>query len=139
MDEPWYKDGLKFTCTQCGHCCTGEPGFVWVDDGEIAAIAAYLGEPRREFEAVRTRKSRGQVTLREKANGDCVLYDKAHGCTVYPVAAAAVSHLAVLGEQLEVAGRMGANRASLPRQRRRGTDSGRGDRETPESHRDVKP
>ena len=24
--EPWYADGLAFTCTQCGNCCTGGPG-----------------------------------------------------------------------------------------------------------------
>ena len=28
MSDPWYNDGLRFTCTRCGHCCTGEPGFV---------------------------------------------------------------------------------------------------------------
>src|SRR5207302_8798261 len=84
-DDLWYKDGLQFTCTQCGKCCTGDPGFVWVNDEEIAAIAAVLGENRREFEAVYTRTVRGQVTLREKANGDCILYDKDRGCTVYSV------------------------------------------------------
>ena len=84
-DDLWYKDGLQFTCTQCGKCCTGDPGFVWVNDEEIAAIAAFLGENRREFEAVYTRTVRGQVTLREKANGDCILYDKDRGCTVYSV------------------------------------------------------
>lgn len=84
-NEPWYKDGLRFTCTQCGKCCTGDPGFVWLNDEEITAIAAFLGEPRHEFIAVRTRKARGGVTLREKANGDCVLYDAQRGCTVYKV------------------------------------------------------
>ncbi len=38
---PWYQDGLAFTCTQCGKCCTGDPGFVWVTDEEIAALAAF--------------------------------------------------------------------------------------------------
>jgi uncharacterized protein len=45
MAEPWFKDGLHFTCTQCGKCCGGKPGYVWVNDEEIAAIAAFLGEP----------------------------------------------------------------------------------------------
>jgi Fe-S-cluster containining protein len=84
-DEPWYKDGLHFTCTQCGHCCTGDPGFVWLNDEEIAAIAGFLGEPLHVFEGAFTRKAKGKVTLREKANGDCVLYDKDRGCTVYSV------------------------------------------------------
>jgi Fe-S-cluster containining protein len=85
MTEPWYGDGLRFTCTRCGHCCTGEPGTVWVDDAELAAIAEHLGEPVEEVRALYTRwMSRGR-TLREKANGDCVFYDRVQGCTVYPV------------------------------------------------------
>ncbi len=83
--EPWFQDGLNFTCTQCGKCCTGEPGYVWVDDAEVAALAKFRGEKVNEFAAVYTRPARGKVTLREKANGDCVFWDKARGCTVYPV------------------------------------------------------
>jgi Fe-S-cluster containining protein len=84
-DQPWYKDGLNFTCTQCGKCCTGEPGVVWVTDGEVAAIAKFLKEPAEVIEKVHTRRSRGRRTLREKANGDCVFYDAKKGCTIYPV------------------------------------------------------
>ena len=83
--EPWYKDGLRFTCTMCGKCCTGEPGFVWVTDDEVAALAKFHGDPVNEFLAVYTRKSRGRRTLKEKANGDCVFYDRKEGCTIYPV------------------------------------------------------
>jgi len=82
---PWYHAGLNFTCTQCGKCCTGDPGYVWLDDDEITRIAAALGEKRHEFVGVFTRPARGKVTLREKLDGDCVLYDKARGCTVYGV------------------------------------------------------
>lgn len=84
-DDVWFKDGLRFTCTMCGKCCTGEPGFVWVTDDEAAALAKFLGDPVNEFLAVFTRKSRGRRTLKEKGNGDCVFYDRAKGCTVYPV------------------------------------------------------
>ncbi len=83
--EPWYKDGLRFTCTRCGHCCTGEPGYVWVTDEELRAIAEFRGELPEEVRALYTRwTSRGR-TLREKASGDCVFYDRTAGCTVYPV------------------------------------------------------
>ena len=40
--EPWYADGLNFTCTQCGNCCTGGPGFVWISREEIVRLAAHL-------------------------------------------------------------------------------------------------
>jgi Fe-S-cluster containining protein len=82
---PWYQDGLPFTCTQCGKCCTGAPGFVWVTDEEIAALAAYRKEQVEEFVALHTRRARGRRTLRERANGDCIFYDPKRGCTVYPV------------------------------------------------------
>jgi Fe-S-cluster containining protein len=81
----WYADGLSFTCTRCGHCCTGEPGFVWVTDEEVEAIAAFRKEPVEEFAALYTRTARGRRTLKEKANGDCVFFDRDKGCTVYPV------------------------------------------------------
>jgi uncharacterized protein len=83
--EPWYRDGLRFTCTRCGHCCTGEPGFVWVNRAELEAIAAHRDEPLEEVTALYTRPSGSRRTLREKANGDCVFWDREAGCTVYSV------------------------------------------------------
>jgi Fe-S-cluster containining protein len=83
-EDVWFKDGLRFTCTMCGKCCTGAPGFVWVTDEELMALAKLRGEPENEFRAVYTRKARGRRTLKERANGDCVFYDQDKGCTVYP-------------------------------------------------------
>jgi hypothetical protein len=85
MSEPWYQDGLRFTCTRCGHCCTGEPGYVWVTDAELAAIAAYRGETLEEVRTLYSRWTERGRTLREKVSGDCVFYDRHKGCTVYPV------------------------------------------------------
>src|SRR5262249_20146618 len=48
MPEPWYHEGLQFRCTRCGKCCTGEPGNVWENDDEIAAIARLRGESTAE-------------------------------------------------------------------------------------------
>jgi Fe-S-cluster containining protein len=83
--QPWYADGLQFTCTQCGPCCTGAPGYVWVTDADLEAIAAHLGLPLTEARALHSRTARGRRTLRERANGDCVFYDSKKGCTIYPV------------------------------------------------------
>jgi len=85
MSEPWYQDGLGFRCTRCGHCCTGAPGFVWVNDEEVAAIAEYRGEPVAETTGVYTRMAQPGRTLRERLNGDCIFYDHQQGCTIYPV------------------------------------------------------
>src|SRR5438067_912299 len=85
MPEPWYEDGLRFTCTRCGACCTGEPGHVWVSDDDLAAIAGFLGERPDHVAALYTRHAARGRTLRERPNGDCVFFDRAQGCTVYPV------------------------------------------------------
>ena len=42
--RPWYRDGLRFECSQCGDCCTGAPGYVWVNKEEIASLASEAGE-----------------------------------------------------------------------------------------------
>src|SRR5580765_468126 len=83
-EDPWYRDGLRFECTQCGNCCTGAPGFVWVTDAEIATIADHLHMPEAEFRALHTRTIfEGKVSLREKPNHDCAFYEHGVGCTIY--------------------------------------------------------
>jgi uncharacterized protein len=84
VPDPWYQDGLRFTCTRCGNCCTGAPGYVWVTSEELEALAGYLGEPVEAVRAAYTRQADGRRTLREKENGDCVFWDRQAGCTVYP-------------------------------------------------------
>jgi Fe-S-cluster containining protein len=85
MESPWYHEGLHFRCTRCGNCCTGPPGFVWINDEEIAAIAEFQGQPREQFEQLYTRWVEAGRSLVEKANGDCIFYDPEAGCTIYPV------------------------------------------------------
>ncbi len=83
--EPWYASGLQFSCTRCGKCCTGEPGFVWVTDEEIDAIAKFRKESVEEVTQLYTRRAKGRRTLKEKANGDCVFFERGEGCTIYSV------------------------------------------------------
>jgi Fe-S-cluster containining protein len=85
-DAPWYKDGLRFQCTGCGDCCTGAPGYVWVNKEEIAALAATLGVDIAEFEARYVRRIGVRKSLNEFANGDCVFFDgQTRKCKVYAV------------------------------------------------------
>jgi Fe-S-cluster containining protein len=58
---------------------------VWVNAEEIEAIAAFLNEPIDQFVQLHTRLIDGECSLREKANCDCVCYDKSVGCTIYEV------------------------------------------------------
>ncbi|MEX0677230.1 MAG: YkgJ family cysteine cluster protein [Pirellulales bacterium] len=85
MDEkPWFEKGLRFQCTGCGDCCTGAPGFVWVNREEIAALAKRLRLDTAEFERRYVHKVGVRKSLIEYANGDCVLFDpNTRKCTVY--------------------------------------------------------
>lgn len=82
--QPWYAEGLRFTCTGCGDCCTGGPGYVWVNQAEIDALAARLGLPSLEFERRFVRQVGVRRTLAERKNYDCVFLDgETRKCTVY--------------------------------------------------------
>ena len=83
-EEPWYKDGLKFTCSGCGDCCTGAPGYVWVNKQETLAIADFLKMDFEEFREMYARKIGIRYSLKEFPNGDCVFFDnEKRTCNVY--------------------------------------------------------
>ncbi|MCL4196311.1 MAG: YkgJ family cysteine cluster protein [Phycisphaerales bacterium] len=75
----WYGQGLSFQCTQCGHCCTGPTGFVWVSDDELRAIAQALGMAAAQVERDFTRLLHGRRSLTEVGTEhgfDCVFLDR---------------------------------------------------------------
>lgn len=84
-EKPWYSEGLRFKCTECGQCCTGAPGYAWVTDKEIEAIAAYLKMTVKDFSKKYLRYVNGRYSLLEKKiSFDCIfLKDKK--CQIYPV------------------------------------------------------
>lgn len=83
-EDPWYADGLRFTCTQCGNCCTGGPGVVWVTEEEIRQIAAIRNETYGEILIHHTRLVGGRRSLKEYPNGDCTFFDpQSRKCTLY--------------------------------------------------------
>lgn len=83
-DAPWYADGLRFECTQCGACCSGEPGFVFIDEAETAAMAEELQLSVAEFEKKFTRPVGSLVSLIEHPGGDCIFLDReSRHCMVY--------------------------------------------------------
>ncbi len=82
--KPWYHEGLPFACQGCGGCCTGEPGYVWVEPEEIFALARRLKIDLAEFEQKYVRREGRRLSLCEHSNGDCVFYDNEKTCcTVY--------------------------------------------------------
>jgi Fe-S-cluster containining protein len=90
---PWYADGLRFECTQCGNCCSGPPGAVWVDDADVERIARRLGIEVADCAARYTRVIGVRRSLKEVrgARGlDCVFLDRSSQpgkalCSIYEV------------------------------------------------------
>ena len=79
----FYKDGLRFTCTECGQCCSNPDGFVEATFEEAAALAELLELSASEFmnEHVEMSTDKG-IYLRSFPNGDCIFL-KENRCTVY--------------------------------------------------------
>ena len=106
-DNAWYADGLRFTCSQCGNCCTGGPGYVWIDRDEIVKLAAYLNLSPEDTIERYCRKVDGKFSLKERRSPaglyDCIFLKETkvggaarngddekvvhtiRACTVYPV------------------------------------------------------
>jgi uncharacterized protein len=81
---PWYENGLRFECTQCGDCCTGAPGYVWVNGEEIRSIAALLHMEVDAFEDKYVRKVGIRKSLVEFPDGACVFFNTdTRKCGVY--------------------------------------------------------
>jgi uncharacterized protein len=81
---PWYENGLRFECTQCGDCCTGAPGFVWLNGEEIRAIAALVNMEVPAFEDKYVRKVGIRKSLIEFPDGACVFFNtETRKCGVY--------------------------------------------------------
>ncbi len=86
--EKWYVAGLSFSCTQCGNCCSGEPGYVWATKEEIAGIAKFLGTADGTLDKKHLRRVGFRYSLTEKPDGDCIFLKRENGkamCSIYPV------------------------------------------------------
>ena len=83
----WYAGGLRFECTQCGNCCSGAPGYVWVTVEDMHRMAAYLELPFDQFTSRFVRRIGERYALTEKANYDCSFLTRdgggKTGCALY--------------------------------------------------------
>jgi hypothetical protein len=89
-ESTWYDEGLRFTCTQCGNCCSGPPGYVWFNDEELKAMADDLAMTPKKFREMFAVKHGGRWSLREVEGPrgfDCVFLRRdAQGkalCSIY--------------------------------------------------------
>lgn len=88
MFESAEKNGLRFKCTQCGECCRGSPGYVWLSRLDIIAIARFLDISDEKFLTtyclpVSTQHGTA-YSLKEKKDFACIFL-KEHSCAIYSV------------------------------------------------------
>ena len=90
QETTWYEKGLSFSCTQCGNCCSGPPGYVWFNDDEARAMADDVGLSEDEFRKRYARRFGKRWSLAEvKRDGkyDCVFLKRDENgkalCSVY--------------------------------------------------------
>lgn len=82
---PWYEKGLPFKCTECGKCCTGSPGVVWISEEEIQKAAKLLNMEVEAFCKKHIRKLGNRFALMEVKRGenyDCTFLE-GKKCTIY--------------------------------------------------------
>ena len=86
--ERWYRAGLSFSCTQCGNCCSGDPGYVWATKEEVARISKFLGRDDGRLDKKHLRRVGLRYSLTEKRDGDCIFLKRdgeKSSCSIYPV------------------------------------------------------
>jgi Fe-S-cluster containining protein len=79
----FFDQGLRFGCIRCGHCCTGDPGIVYVSPDELAPLAAHLQIPIEATIERYLSPWRDGHTVREAVGGNCLFFHQ--GCSIYPV------------------------------------------------------
>lgn len=83
----FFEEGLRFDgskCAECGRCCTGAPGTVYMNRETSERIAKFVGLPHEEFLKQYAYPFRNGHSLKEKENGDCTFFKQGR-CTIYPV------------------------------------------------------
>lgn len=80
----WYEKGVNFKCTGCGDCCTGGPGYTWINREEIVEMARFLKLEVHEFSRKYLRQIGSRYALLEKNSYDCIFLEERR-CTVYSV------------------------------------------------------
>lgn len=83
--EPFWRDGLLFSCTSCGHCCRHEPGYVFLSPADLKMLAKLKKISEEEFTEKYCRTVDlgivKRLSLLETKENDCIFWDQ--GCTVY--------------------------------------------------------
>lgn len=87
------QDGFNYEfdpakCDECGgRCCTGESGYIWISDDEIAVLADFLGISQNLLKERFLFKTKRGYSIKEcefQGGFACVFFDKVKkNCSVY--------------------------------------------------------
>lgn len=84
-EDSFLRDGLRFSCSSCGHCCRHEPGYVFLSMEDVERLTAYTKLSKKSFFSRYCRSikldSAVRLSLVETEGNDCVFWE--HGCSVY--------------------------------------------------------
>ena len=83
-EGPWYADGLRFSCTGSGKCCTvhGDYAYVFMTQEEQQRIAQGLGLTLRRFRKQHTYRVLGQWRSLRFPDGRCTFL-RDRQCSIY--------------------------------------------------------
>src|SRR3989344_3038635 len=68
VEEPWFKEGLRFKCTGCGKCCTGSPGYVFLGSSDQRRLENHLSLDAETFTARYTQQVDDRLSLIDHPN-----------------------------------------------------------------------
>ncbi|MGL4348376.1 MAG: YkgJ family cysteine cluster protein [Chlamydiales bacterium] len=80
---PWYKEGLRFKCTGCGDCCSGTPGFVWLNQEDLERFSQHFQISVEAFLRKYTRRIGLRISLLEDTSSFDCIFLKNRKCSVY--------------------------------------------------------
>jgi len=94
--QPFFADGLRFSCKRCSSCCRHESGFVYLSENDLSRLANKFKMEYTSFiqtwcrwvafdQGVGRHQDAGRryerLALKEKSTFDCIFWN--NGCTVY--------------------------------------------------------
>ncbi|MCL2558125.1 MAG: YkgJ family cysteine cluster protein [Treponema sp.] len=92
-EDPFYGEGLRFSCRRCSRCCRHDGGFVFLSREDLSRLSDKFAMNVGDFidawcRWVPGESGRERLSLREKPNLDCVFWGSSdsgdgEGCAVY--------------------------------------------------------
>ena len=82
-ETPWFVDGLRFTCTGCGKCCTGSTGSVSLTRSDLERLAGFFRQPVARFAQKYTRLNKGRRVLVDRGGTHDCVFLTGRSCSVH--------------------------------------------------------